>query len=55
MYLGAVTYYYVRVADDVRLAVMEQNQAPPPHGGYAVGDAVHAVWDAQSGLLLPAR
>jgi len=55
VYLGAVTYYYVRVADDVRVTVMEQNQAPPSHGRYAVGDAVHAVWDAQSGLLLPAR
>ncbi len=55
VYLGAVTYYYVRVAGDVRLTVMEQNQAPPSRGGYAVGDAVHAVWDTESGLLLSAR
>jgi spermidine/putrescine transport system ATP-binding protein len=55
VYLGAVTYYYVRVAANVRLTVMEQNQAPRSRGGYAVGDTVYAVWDAEGALPLPAR
>jgi spermidine/putrescine transport system ATP-binding protein len=55
VYLGAVTYYYVRVAGGVRLTVMEQNQVPRSQGGYAAGDPVHAVWDAESALPLPAR
>jgi spermidine/putrescine ABC transporter ATP-binding subunit len=55
VYLGAVTYYYLSVAGDQRLVVMDQNRAPQPGGGtHGVGDAVHAVWDAASALALRA-
>ncbi|MBI1846149.1 MAG: ABC transporter ATP-binding protein [Candidatus Rokubacteria bacterium] len=50
VYLGAVTYYYVRVTEDVRLVAMEQNQTPRP--AHAVGETVHAAWEAASALPL---
>ncbi len=53
VYLGAVTYYYLRIPGDTRLVVMEQNQAPrpdsPPH---PVGSTVSAAWDLESTLPL---
>ena len=53
VYLGAVTYYYLRLPGDARLVVMEQNQAPrpetPPH---PVGATVYAAWDLESTLPL---
>ena len=53
VYLGAVTYYYVTVAEQLRLVVMEQNETPRPEGsGHAVGQAVYAGWDAGSALAL---
>jgi len=53
LYLGPVTYYYVRIAGDARLVVMEQNQAPGPASPpYPVGVTVYAGWDADSTLLL---
>jgi spermidine/putrescine ABC transporter ATP-binding subunit len=53
VYLGAVTYYYVRTGGDVRLVVMEQNQTPrSPGAAYTIGQAVFAGWDAASALPL---
>jgi spermidine/putrescine ABC transporter ATP-binding subunit len=53
VYLGAVTYYYLRIAGEQRLTVMEQNVTPRPLGSrYQVGQTVHAVWDAASALPL---
>jgi ABC-type Fe3+/spermidine/putrescine transport system ATPase subunit len=55
VYLGAVTFYYLRLAGDQRLVVMEQNQAPrPPGAGHAVGATIYASWAADSALALPA-
>jgi spermidine/putrescine ABC transporter ATP-binding subunit len=53
VYLGAVTFYYLRLAGDDRLVVMEQNQTPRgPGAGHAVGSVVYAGWDADSTLAL---
>jgi len=51
VYLGAVTYYYLRVAGDARLVVMEQNATGAVR---AIGQTVHAAWDPASTLVLPA-
>ena len=53
VYLGAVTYYYLRLPGDTRLVVMEQNQAPRPDTPpYPVGATVYAAWDLESTLPL---
>jgi spermidine/putrescine transport system ATP-binding protein len=53
VYLGAVTFYYLRLAGEERLVVMEQNQTPrAPGAGHAVGSVVYAGWDADSTLAL---
>jgi spermidine/putrescine ABC transporter ATP-binding subunit len=53
VYLGAVTYYYLRIAGDQRLVVMDQNRGVQQAGGtHAVGQAVDAIWDAASSLAL---
>jgi hypothetical protein len=53
VYLGAVTFYYLRLAGDERLVVMEQNQTPrAPGAGHTVGSVVYAGWDADSTLAL---
>jgi spermidine/putrescine transport system ATP-binding protein len=53
VYLGAVTFYYLRLPGDARLIVMEQNQTPqPPGAGHAVGSTVYAGWEADSSLPL---
>ena len=55
VYLGAVTYYYVRTAD-ARLVVMEQNRAPRPASAPSpIGLPVHACWDVESTLVLSSR
>jgi spermidine/putrescine ABC transporter ATP-binding subunit len=54
VYLGAVTFYYLRLPGDQRLVVMEQNQTPrAPGAGHAVGATVYAGWEADSTLPLP--
>jgi spermidine/putrescine ABC transporter ATP-binding subunit len=50
VYLGAVTYYYLRLPGELRLVVLEQNLARRP--ARAPGEAVDAVWDASSALAL---
>ncbi|HEV8306555.1 MAG TPA: ABC transporter ATP-binding protein [Methylomirabilota bacterium] len=53
VYLGAVTYYYLRIAGEVRLVVMEQNQtARPERPPYPVGTTVYAGWDTESTVPL---
>jgi spermidine/putrescine ABC transporter ATP-binding subunit len=52
VYLGAVTFYYMRLEGDLRLIVMEQNQAPRPEGDLTVGAIIHAGWDVASALPL---
>jgi spermidine/putrescine transport system ATP-binding protein len=53
VYLGAVTYYHLRVPGDVRLTVMEQNQeGRAASGGRAIGQTVYATWDPASTLVL---
>jgi spermidine/putrescine ABC transporter ATP-binding subunit len=52
LYLGAVTYHYVRTADG-RLVVMEQNRAThPANASSAVGRTVQVSWDVDSTLVL---
>ena len=52
VYLGAVTYHYVRTAD-ARLVVMEQNRAARPATAPSpVGRAVQVSWDVDSTLVL---
>ena len=51
VYLGAVTFYHLRLEGDLRLVVMEQNQTPrPPGAGHAVGSTVYAGWATDSAL-----
>jgi spermidine/putrescine ABC transporter ATP-binding subunit len=53
VYLGAVTFYYLRLEGELRLIVMEQNQTPrPPGAGHAVGSTVYAGWATDSALPL---
>ncbi len=53
VYLGAVTYYYLRMPGEARLVVMEQNQAGRDgRAGHAIGQAVYAGWDPASTLVL---
>jgi spermidine/putrescine ABC transporter ATP-binding subunit len=53
VYLGAVTFYYLRLPDDQRLVVMEQNQTPRgPGAGHPVGSTVFAGWDPEGTLPL---
>jgi spermidine/putrescine ABC transporter ATP-binding subunit len=54
VYLGAVTYYHLRVADELRLTVMEQNQGGRDESPRrAIGQTVYAAWDPASTLILP--
>jgi spermidine/putrescine ABC transporter ATP-binding subunit len=56
VYLGAITYYYVRVDGEVRLVVLEQNQTPTPaRPAYPLGQAVHVGWELESTLVLRRR
>jgi spermidine/putrescine ABC transporter ATP-binding subunit len=52
VYLGAVTYYHLRVAGDTRLVVMEQNVGGEG-AARAVGETVYAIWaPANTGVRL---
>ncbi len=53
VYLGALTYYYLRLPGGTRLVALEPNRAPGAGGPpAAVGRPVYACWDALSTLPL---
>jgi spermidine/putrescine ABC transporter ATP-binding subunit len=56
VYLGAITYYYVRVEGDARLVVLEPNQSPTSaRAPYPPGQEVHVGWELESTLVLRRR
>ena len=56
VYLGAITYYYLRVEGDARLVVLEQNQTPTPaRTPYPLGREVYVGWELDSTLVLRRR
>jgi spermidine/putrescine ABC transporter ATP-binding subunit len=55
VYLGAITYCYVRVDEHVRLVVLEPNHSPPTQVSYPSGREVHVSWELESMLVLRRR